>query len=74
MQAVFSYENNIWFLKNCNSTNGTTLNGVKMEAGKKYQLTADDVISFAQAESMIFYKSEEHTNSFDEEKTKEILF
>ena len=55
--ATFFFENNTWYLRDNSSTNGTWLNNVRMISGKKYQLQADDVINFAMAEKVIFYKS-----------------
>lgn len=57
MHATFFYEHNIWFLKDNDSTNGTWLNGVRLQPGKKYQLAKNDTIDFAHSEKMIFYKS-----------------
>lgn len=56
--ATFSYENDMWFLRDNFSSNGTWLNGEKIQPGKKYQLTANDEINFAMAESVIFDKYE----------------
>lgn len=53
-QATFLYENNMWFLCDNLSTNGTWLNGCKIEPGKKYQLEANDEIDFAMSEKIIF--------------------
>lgn len=57
--AVFVYERNMWLLIDEDSTNGTWLNGERVEHGKKYQLKEDDVIDFAHAEQVIFYPTEE---------------
>ena len=37
-QATFFYEKQIWFLRDNFSTNGTWINGRKMQPGKKYQI------------------------------------
>lgn len=55
-QATFLYERQMWFLRDNNSTNGTYINGKRLEPGKKYQLTTNDEISFAKQETVIFYK------------------
>jgi len=54
--ATFFYEKEKWFLRDNNSTNGIWLNGVRMKAGKKYQLAANDEINFASVEKVFFYK------------------
>ena len=43
------------------STNGTWLNGVRMQPGKKYQLATNDEINFAITERVIFDKREQST-------------
>lgn len=58
-QATFLYEKDTWFLRDNFSTNGTWLNGTKIQPGKKYQLVVNDEIDFAMAESVIFYKQGE---------------
>ena len=55
--ASFFYEKNSWFIRDNHSTNGTWINGIRMEPGKKYQLSADDVIGFAGTYQYIFYKT-----------------
>lgn len=55
-QATFFYERQMWFLRDNNSTNGTYINGKRLEAGKKYQLATNDEISFAKQETVIFDK------------------
>lgn len=57
-QATFLYENNMWFLRDNFSTNGTWINGTKIQPGKKYQLAANDKIDFAMSERVIFDKPE----------------
>lgn len=54
--ATFFYERNMWFLLDNFSTNGTWLNGARIEPGKKYQLATNDEINFAMAEKAIFDK------------------
>lgn len=57
-QATFFYEKNMWFLRDNFSTNGTWINGAKIQPGKKYQLATNDEINFAMAERVIFNKYE----------------
>lgn len=54
--AAFHYENDRWFLRDNSSTNGTWLNGVRIEPGKKYELAPNDEINFAMTEKVIFCK------------------
>lgn len=53
-QAAFFYEQEIWFVRDNFSTNGTWINGRKLIPGKKYQLAAYDEIGFARSEKVIF--------------------
>lgn len=55
--ATFMFSNGKWYLVDNNSTNGTYINGVKLQPGKKYQLAADDEIVFAGYTKLIFYKT-----------------
>ena len=55
--ATFTFKNGKWYLTDENSFNGTCINGVKLQPGKKYQLAADDEIVFAQYSKVIFYKT-----------------
>lgn len=57
-QASFLYERNMWFLRDNFSTNGTWINGVRLQPGKKYQLATNDEINFAMSEKVIFDKHE----------------
>lgn len=57
-QATFFFENNTWFIRDNNTTNGTWLNGVRLKHGKKYELQAGDEINFAMSEKVIFFKRE----------------
>lgn len=56
--ATFFYERNTWFLRDNYSTNGTWLNGVKMQPGIKYQLAENNKIDFAKSETVYFYKTQ----------------
>lgn len=55
--ATFAFSNGKWYLADNNSANGTYINGVKLQHGKKYQLVADDEIVFAGYTKLIFYKT-----------------
>lgn len=57
-QATFLYERGMWFVRDNGSKNGTWLNGVRIQSGKKYQLAMNDVIDFAHSEIVIFDKHE----------------
>ena len=54
--AAFLYENQTWFLADNNSKNGTFVNGRRLTAGEKYQLTSNDRISFSKQETVVFDK------------------
>ena len=59
-QATFFYENQSWFLRDNHTTNGTYINGVKLQPMKKYQLAANDLIGFAgKSVEMVFYRTEQ---------------
>lgn len=55
--ATFMFSNGKWYLIDNNSTNGTYINGVKLQPGKKYLLAADDEIVFAKYTKLVFYKT-----------------
>lgn len=71
-QATFFYEKRDWFLRDNYSTNGTWLNGVKIQPGKKYHLAADDELNFAMAEKFIFYKTGSNVQSAEESDAKAV--
>lgn len=52
--ATFTYENDQWYLSDDESTNGTWLNGLKLERWKKYPLAEGDSIDLAHVERLIF--------------------
>lgn len=60
-QATFFYEKDMWFLRDNFSTNGTWINGAKLQPGKKYQLATNDEINFAMTEKVVFYKLDNNT-------------
>lgn len=70
--AYFLYENRSWYLQDDNSANGTWLNDSRLAPGKKYELVANDLISFAGKETVTFYKSEqEPLFAYDAEDSEE---
>lgn len=73
-QATFFYERNMWFLCDNFSTNGTWLNGVKIQPGKKYQLAANDEINFAMAERVIFDKYQRNEHPAGDPDAKALVF
>ena len=73
-QATFFYEKEAWFLRDNFSTNGTWLNGVKMQPGKKYQLNVNDEINFAMAEKVIFDKRTYNTQPTGDPDAKALAF
>lgn len=73
-QASFFYEHEMWFLRDNHSTNGTWLNGVRMQPGKKYQLAANDEINFAMQEKVIFEKYKQSAQSTGNQDAKALAF
>ena len=73
-QATFLYEKDMWFLRDNSSTNGTWLNGAKIQPGKKYQLATNDEINFAMAERIIFDKHDYNTQSAGDPDAKALAF
>ena len=57
IHAVIEKYTDYWLIYDNNSTNGTWINDVKMEQGKKYVLHCDDVIDFAHSEKVVFFKT-----------------
>ena len=57
--ATFVHEENGWHLVDNNSTNGTWLNGEKLQGGVKYRLRRDDEIVLANVEKLVFFSSHE---------------
>jgi len=80
-QATFFYEQGMWFLRDNYSEEGIWLNGIRMQSGKKYQLTTNDVIDFAHFEEVIFDNdndlmslTDENAASIASSKTNTIKF
>jgi len=45
--AIIVYKNNNWFIKDNNSTNGTYLNGRKLDPGEEFPILSGDTISLS---------------------------
>ena len=56
--ATFIYESDCWFLRDDGSTNGTWINGIKLEPGNRYPLVMNDEINFATTDKFIFDRHE----------------
>lgn len=61
IHASFYYEKSSWFIMDKDSTNGTYLNGKKLEQNTKYELYPDDIISIAQNKEYVFFKTKSDT-------------
>ena len=57
--ATFIYEENGWYLIDNNSTNGTWINGEKLQGGVRYRLHRNDEIVLANVEKLVFFNSRE---------------
>lgn len=57
--ATFVHEENGWHIIDNNSTNGTWLNGEKLQGGTRYRLRRDDEIVLANVEKLVFCSSHE---------------
>ena len=73
-QATFFYEKDMWFLRDNFSTNGTWLNGAKIQPGKKYQLATNDEINFAMAERVVFDKHKRNAQPMGDPDAKVLAF
>ena len=73
-QATFFYEDEMWFLRDDFSTNGTWINGARMQPGKKYQLAANDEINFAMSEKVFFDKREHSEQPTENADAKALVF
>ena len=72
--ATFSYEEDEWYLCDNYSTNGTSINGLRIESGRKYQLTAYDEISFANEDKVVFCKGRSLSSQRAEKVAKTLAF
>lgn len=72
--ASFYYESSAWFIMDRGSTNGTWLNGERMQRGKKYQLKTNDEINFAMAKKVIFDKHERFEQPTGDTDAKALAF
>ena len=66
MHARIMFDYDRWLICDTNSTNGTWLNGNKLESGKWYALHYDDVIDFAHQEKYVFFKTNSSSAYGDE--------
>lgn len=57
--VTFLHEESGWHLMDNNSTNGTWLNGEKLQPGVRYRLRRDDEIVLADVEKLVFFSSHE---------------
>ena len=73
-QATFIYEREMWFLRDNNSTNGTYINGKRLEPGKKYQLAPNDEICFAKQETVVFDMQEKNEQAKGNPEAKTLVF
>ncbi len=74
IHASFYHEDSSWFIMDKGSTNGTWLNGKKLEQNTKYELYCDDVINFSKVKEYIFYKTNTKENKeYSEEELLGIL-
>lgn len=67
VHATFYYEKGTWYLADNDSTNGTWINETKLIPNKKYELTANDIISFAATEKFVFFKRDRFSETAIEE-------
>lgn len=67
--ADMLFKDRYWFLQDHASSQGTYLNGEKLEAGKYYQLLAGDEIVFGRADPVYFEKLERRVWADDVAKT-----
>lgn len=74
IHASFYYEHSCWFIMDKGSTNGTYLNGKRLEQNTKYELYCDDIISFSKVKEYTFYKTNTDSNKkYSEEQLLKIL-
>lgn len=53
-QATFTCREGVWYIRDNNSKNGTYLNGTRLDPGMDTKLKADDEITFAKQEPVVF--------------------
>lgn len=74
IQASLYFEHSCWFIMDKGSTNGTYLNGKRLEQNTKYELYCDDVINFSKVKEYTFYKTNtDSKKKFSEEQLLCIL-
>lgn len=74
IHASFYHEDSCWFIMDKGSTNGTWLNGRKLEQNTKYELYCDDIISFSKVKEYTFYKTNtDYNKKYSEEQLLKIL-
>ena len=74
IQASLYFEHSCWFIMDKGSTNGTYLNGKRLEQNTKYELCCNDVISFSKVKEYTFYKTNtDSKKKYSEEQLLGIL-
>lgn len=74
IQASLYFEHSCWFIMDKGSTNGTYLNGKRLEQNTKYELYCDDVINFSKVKEYTFYKTNtDSKKKYSEEQLLGIL-
>lgn len=53
--AQFIFQSDKWIIKDCQSKNGTYLNGERLEQGKEYEIKDNDVISLSSRIKLIVH-------------------
>ncbi len=71
--ATFLYENQYWFLRDNQTTNGTYINGNKLQPSKKYMLFVNDRIGFAGKNAeVVFYRMAQENDSTEKEDAQAV--
>jgi ABC-type multidrug transport system ATPase subunit/pSer/pThr/pTyr-binding forkhead associated (FHA) protein/ABC-type multidrug transport system permease subunit len=68
MHAQIVYDGNRVYIQDCNSTNGTYINGVKISSGQLIQIKAEDQISFSQSKSATLIVGEKVSERISQNK------
>ena len=68
MHAQIVYDGNRVYIQDCNSTNGTYINGVKISSGQLIQVKAEDEISFSQSKSATLIVGEKVAENISQNK------